>query len=185
MRAREKSLTADRAVLVGRITGCFGLKGFLKIALHTSAGQRLNDLGWVHVGRHPADAVPLDIEAVEIHQQGVRVKFKGSNDRTAAERLVGCLMFIDSARRAKLPKGTYYIDDLIGYEVVSTEGEMIGVLDDVRKFPAQDLWIVTTSRGTIMIPAVKELIIRVDPEGRRVVVRAIEGLMQGGGEERE
>jgi 16S rRNA processing protein RimM len=161
---------------VARITGCFGIKGYLKVRLAAESAGRLKELGTVLLGKPGSECAPYEIEEVKEGGRNTLVKFRGVDDRTAAEPLSGLYLFVEETRRAKPKKGTYFIDDIIGCSVVTADGTVIGEIEDVHKFPGQDVWAVRRGTTIEMVPAVKEFIKDVDIKNRRIVVRPIEGL---------
>lgn len=165
-------------IAVARITGCFGLKGHVKVRLSTDSPARLRGLGKIFLGESAAECEPFEIESVEEGRRNTLVKFCGVNDRTSAERLVGRYLFIEEARSAKPGKGSYFVHDIIGCSVVTTEGTLIGEVENVYKFPGQDVWAIRRGSRSEMIPAVKEFIKDVDIRHRRIVVQPIEGLLE-------
>jgi len=76
---------------------------------------------------------------------------------------------------AKLPKGHFFISDIIGARVVTEDGTEIGTLADVMEMPAQNIYLVKGERE-IMIPAVEEFILKTDVKNGVITVRLIEGM---------
>ena len=106
------------------------------------------------------------------------MKLKGIDDRNAAERLRGRILFVDEAHRAKLPKGQYFVHDVLGLAVREEGGTDLGTVADVLRYPASDVYVVRGDRGEILIPAVKEFVQSVDLGARTMTVRLIEGMLE-------
>ena len=79
---------------------------------------------------------------------------------------------------ARLPKGRFFIDDLLDCEVVDAEtGRVYGRLTNVDRPAAQDIYTVTdTAGGEHMLPAVPEFVKNIDIEARKILVTPIEGM---------
>ena len=77
-----------------------------------------------------------------------------------------------------LPPGQFYIDDLQGCQVVTEEGKDVGVFLRAEDGPAHDLWVVGAGGREQMIPAVAEIVVRVDTEARIIVIRPPVGLLE-------
>ena len=165
-------------LVAGKITGCFGLKGYLKIQPASGEPERMASLREVLVGASDQAATPLIVEDVIIRQNAVLVKFSGVDDRTAAEKLRSCLLFVEESKAQAPPDGSFFVHDIVGCEVRDTDGAFIGTVEDVRKYPAQDLWSVRTDKGTFLVPAVKEFVRTVDLRKRIIVVQMLEGLSE-------
>ena len=162
---------------VGRVRKAFGIKGEIIVAPMTDFPDRFRKLENAYIGRSSADARPVSLDHVSVEPRGVRVKLAGIDSRNEAEKIVGLLVFVDSARRVQLEKGRYFIHDLIGLTVIDQKGNSIGTLKNVLKLPAQDVYLVERNGREIMLPAVKEFVTSVDVDGGTISVRLIDGML--------
>lgn len=163
---------------VGTIVGVFGIKGYLKVRPISGLQDRFRRLRDVYVGRTDADAVPEKVADVLIHRTSVLIRLDSVPDRTAAETLRGKILFVGEKDVVKPGRGSHFLHEIIGCEVVTEDGRKIGTVCDVVKFPAQDIWVVRDGEKEYMIPAVKEFIADVDIGQRRIVITPIEGLLE-------
>jgi 16S rRNA processing protein RimM len=168
---------------VGRILKVFGIRGECVVQPMTTSPARFRALKHVYLAppsEVEADGsvpdTPMTVEQVWIQKRGIRVKFSEVKDRTAAESLVGRLLLVDEHHRARVPRGTYFVHDIIGMTVHTDEGAEIGTVRDVLHMPAQDVYAIDTPRGELLLPAVKEFILAVDTASRRMTVHLIEGM---------
>jgi len=168
----------DEFFAIARLNGCFGIKGYVKVQMLTHSPERFLKLKNVFLGLTVANLKEQTLEDVIFQQRSTIVKFEGIDDRTAAERFVGQYIFVPGANVVKPPKGSYFVHDLIGCEVWTEEGQLLGTIEDVVKTPSSDLWTIRNGTLTNMIPAVKEFVVSVDIPNRKVVVRTIEGLLE-------
>jgi 16S rRNA processing protein RimM len=105
------------------------------------------------------------------------VRFEGIDDRTSAEVLRGAWLLVSATGSAKLPEGSYWRHELIGFSVKTRTGRILGELRDVQDNPAHDLWVVRDESGNeILIPAVRHLILSVDRDDSVITVRELPGL---------
>jgi 16S rRNA processing protein RimM len=159
-------------VVVGRVVRPFGIRGELKVALETDFPDVLRQRRELIITRDGLSGSSASVESVRIHQGAALVKLSGVNTRSDAEGLRGALLAVREEERPDLEEGSFWLDDIIGLEAVFEDGRSIGVITEVLTGRANDVWVA----GKALIPAVKEFIVRVDLEGRRVVVRDVEGL---------
>ncbi len=114
--------------------------------------------------------------------------FATSNSVDDAKKLVGCEVRIPLAERAELPEGSYYISDLVGCEVVETNGEKVGVVADVEVNgeAVQGTPVLTVEvdaaraaaiGAEIMVPLAQDICLNVDLIARRIEVNLPEGLL--------
>lgn len=106
--------------------------------------------------------------------------FAGYTNRTAAESLRGELIEVDADDLPELPDGEYYIDDLVGLEVVTVDGESIGRLAEVLETGANDVYVIRREGAKdVLLPAIPDVVREVDIAGGRMTVRLLEGLIDG------
>ena len=163
---------------VGKIVSGFGLKGFVKVQPATHSPGRLKELHEVFLGKSEDDAVAYVVDDVILNNRGVFLKFRSVNDRSASDQLRGNFVFVDSRNVSRPEEGSHFVHDLLGCTVTTTGGRVLGVIGDILKLPAQDVWVVRDGAKEYMIPAVGEFVQKVDTQNRSVVVRLIEGLIE-------
>ncbi len=158
------------------MVGCFGVHGYLKVRPQTSSPDRFRSLRRVYLGPSAERAVETTIDDVVVRRGSVVLKLRMIGDRTAAVHSAGQYIFIEESDLAELPSGSYYVDDIIGCEAWTTDGEFIGTVEDVLKMPAQDVWAIRGRKELHLVPAVKEFIVSVGKG--KIIVRTIEGLIE-------
>jgi len=114
-----------------------------------------------------------EVERAERVQLGYLVALRGIGDRDQADALRGREVRVDRAELPELAPDEMYAIDLIGYEVSDPAGTVHGVVEDVEEAGPQDLLRL---RGGALVPL--GLVKEVQPEARRIVVDAPEGLFE-------
>jgi 16S rRNA processing protein RimM len=171
---------SDELFAVGSIVGCFGVKGYVRVRPESRLPGRMTLLHDMFAGPSASSTVRLHVEDVIERQGHYVLKFEGINDRNSAEAIVGHYLFVGREEAIPLPSGRYFVHDVIGCSVASSEGELLGVVQEVYKLPAQDVWLIVQDGRELLVPAVKEFIKSVDIAGKRIVVHMIEGLLASG-----
>ncbi len=166
-------------VAVGRINATWGLRGHVKVTPLTSNPQRIQPGAVLLVRGEPREV--LDVR----YPKGFPcVVFEGYEDATAANALRGTLIEIEDADLPALDAGEYYVHDLVGLEVVTTEGERLGRLAEVLRTGANDVYIVRRKgERDLLLPAIGDVIAEVDLDGGRMVVELLPGLLDGGAQQ--
>ena len=109
----------------------------------------------------------------------VILKLKGLDTMTEAEIYRGCGLYVTKENRVPLGEDEWFIADLIGCSVWTDDGEFLGELTDVLQTGANDVYMVQSDDGKeILIPAIRDCILDVDTEGRRVDVHLLAGLRE-------
>jgi len=162
----------------GRIVKAFGLKGEVVVQSMTSSPSRFKKLGHVFVGPTETEAEASEVEYVSVEPRGVRVKLGSVHNRTEAERLVGCYVFVNKKDRVQPTKGTFFVDDIVGLEAVDESGHPVGNVKDVMKLPAQDVYVIERNGREILVPAIREFIREIDLHAGKITVRLIDGFLE-------
>ncbi|SHI29730.1 ribosome maturation factor RimM [Parasporobacterium paucivorans] len=162
---------------VGVITGTHGLKGEVKVFPTTDDPKRFKDLKEVLLYTDK-DILPLKITGVKFTKNLVVLKFKGFETIEEAEKLKKKELFISRENAVPLEEGEYFIVDLIGLQVVTDDGILLGTLTDVIQTGANDVYVVEGSdKKEILLPAIRECILNTDLEKKIMTVKIPEGLM--------
>lgn len=161
---------------VGQIVNTFGIKGQLKVKPFTDDMKRFEELKTVYICKKN-EMKKVEIEDVKYNKQCVLLKVKGIEDLTEAEKYKGLFLKIDRKNAKKLPKDTYFIADILGLEVYTDEGELLGKVDDIFPTGANDVYVVKNELGKqILLPSIPEVLKEIDLEKGKVIVHLIEGL---------
>lgn len=175
----QEVVVPDGYLAVGQVIGAHGLRGEIKLDLYTDFPERFASGERLMMG---VDLAEVEIDTVRSHQKFLLIRFKGVDDRTAAEALRGQWLFVDEEDAAELEEGVYWIHELIGLQVVEDSGALLGVIVDVLVTGANDVYVVRRPVGQnrgqdILLPAIPEVIRTVDVPGGVMTVHLIEGLI--------
>lgn len=147
----------------------------------TSDSRRFKKLKRVFVGANEESATETSVSGVVVERRGVRLRLADLRDRTGAEEHVGSFLFVDEKDAIRPPKGAFFIHELVGLNVVEEDGAPVGVMKDVLKLAANDVYVIERNGKDVLLPAVREFIRKIDIEARTMTVRLIEGLLDEGG----
>ena len=162
---------------VGQIVNTNGLKGLLKINPFTDDITRFERLKTIFI-EHKKELLEFEIESVRYQKKQVLLKLKGIDTIEEAEKYREDYLKINRNKEEKLPEDTYYIVDLIGLDIYTEDGELLGKLDDVFSTGSNDVYVVKNGEGKqILLPAISDVIKNIDLEQKKIVVNLIEGLL--------
>jgi 16S rRNA processing protein RimM len=164
-----------RWVAVGRISRAHGVRGEVSVLQLTDVEGRFAPSARLFVGE--TGDRPLTVAAVRPNRGRLLVRFEEVPDRTTAEALTGTYLFVAASSSPPLPEGEFWPHQLIGAEVFTESGRSLGVLQEVVSTSANDVWIARDGGGAeLLVPALRDVVVSVDTDARRVVVREIPGL---------
>lgn len=167
----------ENLLRVGVISSTHGVKGEVKVYPTTDDAGRFNDLKKVilDTGREQMD---LEIQGVKFFKNMVILKFKGYDSIDEIEKYKGKDLLITRDQAVELGPDENFIVDLIGLRVVTEDGNEFGTLTDVIKTGANDVYEVKTTEGKeVLLPAIRECVLKVDMEEKTVTVHIMDGLL--------
>lgn len=158
---------------LGTVVGAHGIRGTLKVGTLEPQPEVFEAVGEVMIGphRHRVLKAREGRRAVLLDVEGIRT-------REEAEALRGQEVTAEAARFPPLPPGEYYHFQLLGLTVELAEtGEVLGELTDILVTPAHDVYVVRQGSREILLPALEEVVLEVDPAGGRMKVKPPPGLL--------
>jgi 16S rRNA processing protein RimM len=159
-------------ITIGQILAPWGIKGQLRVEVITDFPHHLAPPSVVYVNRQP-----MTITGTSWHKGKAIIKLEGINSVADAERLRGKTLEIHHNQLESLPEGQYYHFQLIGLEVWTIKGELLGKVEQILNAPSNDNYVVSGEKGEILIPAIEDVVKLVDLERGRITIEAIEGLL--------
>ena len=161
---------------IGQIINVFGIKGELKVIPFTDNISRFDDLKKVYIKSNKQEKI-YKVENVRYHKNMVLLKLEGVENPEQAELLKNAFLEIDREDAVPLEEGQYFIADLIGLEVYTDEGKLLGKVDDIYNTGANDIYVVKDELGKqVLLPGIKEVIKEVKLDDR-IIVHLIPGLI--------
>jgi len=168
---------ARERLLLGRVLRPRGLRGEVYLYLYADP-QDLPGEVVVFVALSPHLERPLTLTDLRPYAGRVfRARFREVLDRTAASALTGLDLWV-AEDALKTDEAELYAHELVGMEVVDEGGAVLGVVEEVYLYPAQDVLEIRQGEKTFLLPLVKAFVIEVQRKRRRVVVRLPEGLLE-------
>ncbi len=164
---------------IAQITKVFGIKGEVKIYSYARSADEYREIENIFVGREPTKVEQRTIEKIQTRGNDIYIKFFGVDDRNTAETLQHTYIFVEEQQRKKLPQGSFYLDEVIGLHVVDEEGKELGKVREVTKNSTYSFYIVETPKGDVYVPAVSEIIKKINLAQKKIIVSPPEGMFSG------
>ena len=150
-------MTTPALVRIGFIRRPVGLRGEVLVEPLTDDPGRFR----AGIELHAASRL-LTVKSAAADGQAVRLTFDGLPDRGAVESLRGEYLEIEPADLAELAEGSFYHWQLLGLRVVDARRGALGVIADIEEYPANDVYVVESDAGRILVPAIKTVVKQVD-----------------------
>lgn len=168
---------SEELLTIGQITAAWGNKGEVKVFPLTDFPERFSELTEVFWTREQQQR-KLSIVSARRHKDLLLVKFAGIDSINDAEGLRQGYLQIPKGQRKPLPEGHYYLYEIVGLTVVTTDGTKVGVIRDVLRTGSNDVYVVERegSKDDLLLPALKTVVLDIQAESRVMTVDIPEGL---------
>ncbi len=161
---------------IGQIVNTHGIKGFVKVVPFTDDITRFEKLKNVYID-FKGNLILMTIDEVSYSKGNVLIRFKEAPDINMVEKYKNSFLKILRKDAVKLPKDTYFIADLIGLEVYTEQGNLLGKVDDIFKTGSNDVYVVKSEDGKqTLLPAIGDVIKNIDLESKKITVNLLKGL---------
>lgn len=161
---------------IGKIVGTHALKGELKIRSSSDFSEERFQKGKSVYVSYDKQMLTFEIVTVRVHKGNYLVTFKDHLDINLVEKYIGSFVYADKDEEL-LEEGEYYIEDIIGCEVVSDDGKALGKVTDVLDNGRHDNLVVNGNYGKVVIPYVDAFIVAENMEQKQLIVKLIPGML--------
>ena len=159
-------------VTIGKIIAPSGTRGNVMVMVITESPQRFAPSSKVYINRQP-----MTIDSCTWRKGKALIKLNTIDNTKDAEKLRGQPVEIHHSQLKPLPEGQYYQFQLIGLEVWTTQGELLGNISHILTAESNDNYVVRGAKGELLIPAIEDVVKSIDLNQGRMVIEAIEGLL--------
>lgn len=149
---------SDEKIVVGKINGFHGVKGFIKVFSESRPREGILQYSRFFI-KYQGDWKILEVEVGQKHSKHILLKFKDYDTKDSVEPLLGVELFIERSDMPELDEGDVYWADLYGLKVINHDDVELGVIDDIFETGANDVIAVKGTKGEILIPFSHEYII--------------------------
>lgn len=168
----------DEMLQVGVISSTHGVRGEVKVFPTTDDVKRYNRLKEVIIKDNLKEQI-LHIKSVKYFKNMVILGFKEFETLNEVEKLRGTPIYVTRDQAVPLTKDEYFIADLIDMKVIDDTKLIEGIITDVLQTGANDVYVITLSDNReLLLPAIKECILKIDMKERVMHIHIMEGLLE-------
>ncbi|HNY51645.1 MAG TPA: ribosome maturation factor RimM [Smithella sp.] len=161
----------------GEIVKTRGLRGCLKVLSYLETGSIAPRPDVIYIEEDQGQKQRYELKKIDLAGKAFFIELKEIDDVEAAKNLVGRKVYFSREILKKLPEGEYYYHDIIGINVYSQEGNFIGTIESVFPTGSNDVYICKSAGREILLPAISDVIKRIDIDQRMMIVVIPEGLL--------
>lgn len=166
----KKSSATETEVSLGWIVGLHGIKGEVRVHLHNRDSDFFAEKRELELVHPDGERRRVKMSARPGAKNRVLGRIENVNVREQARLLMGWELIVPKSDLPELEGSEFYHHELIDLDVITENGESVGVLKEIQSAGPVDMWIVKTSDDEVYIPALEEFIVEVDLVEGRVVL---------------
>ncbi|HEX9746517.1 MAG TPA: ribosome maturation factor RimM [bacterium] len=163
---------------IGLISGAFGIKGEIKIYSLLDEPGRFSEFDKLVIETDEDETEEHPVSGVKIHKGFAMVKLEGFDDRNKAEEYKDCYVLLGDNELTPAEIEQKMRERLIGLRVTTSGGEFLGVIEEVIRTGANDVYEVVDGDREALLPAIDDVIKKIDLENGTVTVDLLPGLLE-------
>ncbi len=177
--AKDDTPSAADLITVGRIVAPHGVQGEMRLRFETDFPERFDRLRRAYLVRDGRVAA-IEITGRRPHRGGLLVTIAGIETLDAADRVRGAVVAVPRNEVPPLGPGRYYVFEIVGLRVRTVDGRALGVVAEVMQGPGNDVYVVRGDDGEILVPALRDVVRRIDRMAGEMIVALPPGLEGSG-----
>ncbi|MFO7570098.1 MAG: ribosome maturation factor RimM [Smithellaceae bacterium] len=162
--------------VAGEIVKTRGLRGCLKVLSFLESPDIFNGLDCVYVEKSPEQTTCYHLRKVDLSGKFVFLELHGVTDVDAAQTIVGCKVLLPREALGELADDEYFWSDIVGLAVCDEQSGLLGRITTVFPTGSNDVYVCQGGPREILIPALADVIVKIDLEQGVMTVRLPEGL---------
>jgi 16S rRNA processing protein RimM len=158
------------------VLGKHGLRGALRVAALTDFPAQLRRRKRLYLGEQQR---PVEVVSVRGHGDALIVQLAEVATPEQAAVLYGQTLYIRREEASRLGRGEFFLHQVVGLSVETTDGRQLGRVEDVLRTGANDVYVVRGALGEVLVPAIAPVVKQIDPDGGRLLVELMPGMLPG------
>ncbi|MFJ9290119.1 ribosome maturation factor RimM [Bacillus halotolerans] len=165
---------------VGKIVNTHGIKGEVRVISKTDFAEERykpgNKLYLFMDGRQ--EPIEVTVNTYRLHKQFHLLQFKERQSLNEVEELKNAIIKVPEEDLGELNEGEFYFHEIIGCEVFTEEGELIGKVKEILTPGANDVWVIgRKGKKDALIPYIESVVKQIDVSEKKIEIQLMEGLI--------
>ncbi len=165
-------------ITIGKVLKPWGVRGEVKVQPLTDFPGRFKDLRRVYLVSPRGKEIVCEVRSVRYQGDAPFIILEGYDAPEKAKAIAGWFIKIPQEEAMPLPEGRYYGFELIGMAVISEAGEKLGEITDIFETGSNDVYVMKRGKKEVYIPAIREIVKKVDREARTMTIHVMKGLLE-------
>jgi 16S rRNA processing protein RimM len=168
---------SEELIPVGKIIGTHGIKGQLKLHSYSGNADSLSAVRSVTLKSADGTLREFAVTGFKANSGRFIIALQGFDDINLVQPFLGSEVCLKRVQLPGLDEDEYYWSDLIGLQVFTDEGTLLGTVADIFETGSSDIYVVRGEEREYLIPAIADVIKAVDPAGGKIVITPLDGLL--------
>jgi 16S rRNA processing protein RimM len=168
---------SEELIPVGKIIGTHGIKGQLKIHSYSGNFESLSSARSVVLKAIDGTLREINLKSFNANSGKFIIGLQDFDDIDVVKPLLGNELCLKRCNLPKLTEDEYYWSDLIGLQVETDDGMLLGVVFDIFETGSSDIYVVRNEKREYLIPAIGDVVKQVDLDSGKIIITPLEGLL--------
>ena len=169
-------VSSGRLLVVGKIVRPHGKKGLLRIRSYARSAESFLDAGTVFLRSASGEIREFGVTSANAHKNMFLMRLKGLGSKEEAEKYKGADILINKETLVREEDECFWYE-LQGIQVFLDTGESLGRISHIISTGSNDIYVVREREKEILIPAIHEVVKEIDLENGKMIIVAMEGLL--------
>lgn len=169
--------SGNEIILIGKISATHGVRGQLRITPFSGDVSSFLGLRAIKLKMPGGEMETFAVAEAKGHGKKVILSLQGYANINEVLHLVGREIYVLRNQLPELADDEYYWCDLLGLQVKTVDGEVLGKLVDIISTGSNDVYVVQGGGREILVPALDDVVLEVDSVAKLMIVRLPEGLL--------
>jgi 16S rRNA processing protein RimM len=168
---------SDELIPVGKIIAPHGIKGQMKLHSWSGNAESLAAVRFVTLKSPTGTLREFTTTCFKANSGKFIIGLQGVDDINLVQPFVGSEVCLKRGQLPVLEEDEYYWSDLIGLQVYTDDGALLGTVADIFETGSSDIYVVRNEEREYLIPAIADVIKSVDLTGGKIVITPLDGLL--------
>jgi 16S rRNA processing protein RimM len=168
---------SEELIPVGKIIATHGIKGQLKVHSYSGNFESLSAARSVVLKAVDGSLRELTLKSFNANSGKFIISLSDFDDIDQAKLFVGSELCLKRCQLPKLTDDEYYWSDLLGLQVYTDDGLLLGIISDIFETGSSDIYVVRSETREYLIPAIGDVVKQVDLDSGKIIITPLEGLL--------
>jgi 16S rRNA processing protein RimM len=163
-------MALDPPLPIGKVIKAHGLKGHLVVLAYGETLSTITVEERITANLPDGTSVLLTVREIRPHQRAFLLLTREITSVEEARKLVGAELCVPESRLPATGPDEFYWYQLIGLQVIDTQGQQLGILEEIIETGSNDVYVVRRGDQEILVPAITEIVRDVDLQRRLMTI---------------